>query len=33
VMRPKADPEAEDAPEDGPKEYEKIEIPVRLGKQ
>lgn len=37
VMRPKvdaaADPEAEDGPENAPKEYEKIEIPVRLGKQ
>jgi S1-C subfamily serine protease len=29
VMRPKGDPEAEDQPQ----EYEKIEIPVRLGKQ
>jgi len=29
VMRPKGDPEAEGEP----KEYEKIEIPVRLGKQ
>lgn len=37
VMRPKgdpaADPEAEGKPENAPKEYEKIEIPVRLGKQ
>jgi hypothetical protein len=29
VMRPKGDPEAENQPQ----EYEKIEIPVRLGKQ
>ena len=33
VMRPKGDPEAEGQPDDAPKEYEKIEIPVRLGKQ
>jgi S1-C subfamily serine protease len=33
VMRPKGDPEAEGQPDDAPKEYEKLEIPVRLGKQ
>jgi S1-C subfamily serine protease len=33
VMRPKGDPEAETPPDDAPKEYEKVEIPVRLGKQ
>lgn len=33
VMRPKGDPEAQDQPEGQPKEYEKIEIPVRLGRQ
>ena len=33
VMRPKGDPEAQDGPDNAPKEYEKIEIPVRLGKQ
>ena len=34
VMRAKGDPEAQEGqPEDAPKEYEKIEIPVRLGKQ
>jgi hypothetical protein len=31
VMRPKGDPEADD--EDQVKEFEKVEIPVRLGKQ
>jgi hypothetical protein len=33
VMRPKGDPEAQDGPDNAPKEYEKLEIPVRLGKQ